>query len=195
MTPRARKLAARAGACLQLLALAWPGAKAGAFELRSVELERDGPAYELRIEAFFTAPPDKLIAVLTDYGRIHELHPRLLESRSLGQVGPQTQEVYTRFKGCVLGFCRTFDRVEQIRVEGNSLLAADVPDRGAFAGGKTEWRFKAADGGTELSYEARFEPDFFVPPLIGPPMLLKSLEQMTIETMVEAERRAAEAHD
>jgi hypothetical protein len=186
---------ALAGCGLALLALAWPGAPARAFELRSVELERDGSSYMVRIEAVFVVPQEKLIAVLSDYERIHELHPRLLESRSLGEVGPATQEVYTRFKGCVAWFCRTLNRVEHIRAEADALLATDVPKRGAFVEGVTEWRFAPADGGTELSYLARFEPDFFVPPVIGPPLLLQSLEQMIIETMVEAERRAAEARD
>jgi hypothetical protein len=161
-----------------------------AFELAAVETTRDGPAYVLRIEAVFQATPGQLLAVLTDYDEIHRLHPRMVESRSLGQVGPETTEVFTQFEGCVLVFCRTVRRVEQIRIEGRTLRAVDVPGRGSFSEGSTEWHFSGGDGGTRLRYEARFVPAFPVAPILGPTILARSVERMTLETMAEADRRA-----
>lgn len=161
-----------------------------AFELASVESTRDGPAYVLRIEAVFQASPAQVLAVLADYDEIHQLHHRMVESRSLGQVGPDTTEVYTQFEGCVLVFCRTVRRVEHIRIEGTTLHAVDVPGRGSFTEGSTEWHFSAEDGGTRLRYEARFVPGFPVAPFLGAKILAGSVERMTVETMAEADRLA-----
>ena len=178
------------------LALLAPLAGANAFELVSVTTERDGPAYVLRIEALFDGvSPQRLLAVLTDYERIHELHPQILESRSLGQVGPATVEVYSRFRGCVLFLCRNLDRVEHIRRDGTTLVAEDVPGRSAFSDGHTEWRFTRESDGARLQYTARFVPAFSVAPVFGPSMLARSLERMTLETMAEAHRRALLADD
>lgn len=78
--------------------LALPGSARG-FELVEATTTREGAEYLVRIEAVFESSPERLLAVLTDYDRVHELHPRVLESRSLGQVGPSTEEVYSRFEG------------------------------------------------------------------------------------------------
>lgn len=169
------------------------GAPAGAFELLSVETSRDGDAYLLQIEARFEAPPGRVLAVLSDYDQIHELHPRMVESRSLGRAPGGATEVHTRFEGCVLLFCRVLQRVEEIRVENTTLFAEDVPGRGSFREGRTTWRFSQLGDGALLRYEARFVPAFRIAPVIGPGILKRSVEQMTIETMAEAERRALAA--
>jgi hypothetical protein len=166
-----------------------------AIEIMAVDTERDGPAFLLRIEAALEAEPHRLMAVLTDYDHIHELHPDMLESRSLGSVGPATTEVYTRFEGCVLLVCRTLHRVERIRATETELHAEDVPERGSFREGRSHWRFEAEGSGTRLHYETRFVPDFWVPSLIGAGILAQAMKRMTLETMAEAEKRAAARND
>lgn len=174
---------------LALAVLAWaPGLQA--FELLAVDTGRDGEAYELRIEARFAAGTPQLLAVLTDYDRVHELHPGLLASRSLGRVAPGLEEVYIRFEGCVVVFCKTLHRVEQIRASGDGLVATDVPRRGSFREGRTEWRFREEAGGTVLEYHTRFVPAFEPAPVFGPKLLLDAVREMTIETMAEVDRRA-----
>lgn len=163
------------------------------FELLSATTTREGSEYHVRIEAVFSASPERLLAVLTDFDRVHELHPRITESRSLGPVGPATEEVYSRFEGCVLLVCRTLHRVEHIRVDGGSLFAQDVPGRGSFRSGRTEWHFTPHGSGAKLRYEARFVPAFMVAPILGTAALARSTEQMTLETMAEVDRRAAQA--
>lgn len=171
-----------------LALLAW-GPALQAFELRAVDTRRDGEAYELRIEARFTADAGRLMAVLTDYDRIHELHPRLLASRSLGRVAPDVEEVYIRFEGCVVVFCQVMHRVEQIRASDDGLVATDVPRRGSFREGRTEWQFRREGGGTVLEYHTRFVP-VDEPPLLGSTLLLDAVRRMTVETMAEVDRRA-----
>ncbi|MFU8820164.1 MAG: SRPBCC family protein [Gammaproteobacteria bacterium] len=174
-----------------VMALLAPLAGAHAFELVSVKTARDGPAYLLRIEAVFDAvSPERMLAVLSDYEHIHELHPQILESRSLGKVAPATEEVFSRFRGCVLFLCQTLNRVERIRRQGNALVAEDVPGRGSFSDGHTEWQFTREGDGARLHYEARFVPAFSVAPVFGPAALARSLERMTLETMAETHRRA-----
>jgi len=170
-------------------------ASAPGFELVAATTTREGAEYVVRIEAVYNASPEQLLAVLTDYDRIHELHPRILESRSLGPVGPATEEVYSRFEGCVLFFCRTVHRVEHIRVDNGSLYARDVPGRGSFRSGRTEWHLTPQEDGTRLRYEARFVPAFLVAPILGTAVLARSTEKMTLETMAEVDRRAAQADD
>jgi hypothetical protein len=187
--------AACAAALAAALVLIAPPETAEAFELVSVETRREGPDYLLRIEALFDAPPARLLAVLTDYDRIHELHPRMKVSRSLGPVGDDAVEVYSHFEGCVLLFCRDIHRVEHIRAHANTLVAVDVPGRGSFSEGRTEWHFSVDGTGSRLHYETRFVPAFRIAPLIGPGVLARSVERMTLETMAEADKRAVQGDD
>jgi hypothetical protein len=178
-----------------VLALLAASPVAAAFELLRVEARRDGPAYLLHIEARFDAPPEQLLDVLTDYERIKELHPRMVESRSLGLVDASTEEVYLRVVGCVLFFCQDVHRVERITVDGHSLTAIDVPGRSSFTEGRTRWQFEARDGGALLRYESRFVPGFPVAPVLGEMALAREVERMVLETMAEVERRALNGPD
>jgi hypothetical protein len=180
---------------LSVLLLLAPYPPVQAFELLMTMAERDGPAYLLRIEARFDAPPERLLAVMTDYGRLHELHPWLTESRSLGTVGPATEEVYTRLEGCILLHCRTLHRVEQIRRENGTLIATDVAGRSAFRAGESTWRLEPEGSGTRLQYESRLVPDFWVAPILGPNMLARTVERLAVQMMAEADRRAGGDHD
>jgi hypothetical protein len=182
------RLLAAAAACLLCI-------PAGAFELLAVESRHEGEEYFLRIEARFTADADAVLAVLTDYDRIHELHPGLLESRGLGRVAPGVEEVYLRSKACVLVFCREMDRVEHVRLAGHALYAVDVPRRGSFRSGATSWRFTPDGNGTMLEYETRFVPAFEPVPFLGPGLLLDAVEEMTREIMREVDRRAMSGDD
>ncbi|NHA13530.1 SRPBCC family protein [Thioalkalivibrio sp. XN279] len=182
------RLLAVAAACLLC-------APAGAFELLAVESRHEGEEYMLRIEARFSAGADAVLGVLTDYERIHELHPNLLESRSLGLVAPGVEEVYLRSEACVLLFCREMHRVEHIRVEGHTLHAVDVPRRGSFRSGATSWRFTPDGDGALLEYQTRFVPAFEPLPMLGPALLLDAVERMTRETMLEVDRRAMASDD
>jgi hypothetical protein len=173
-----------------VLALAVPLADSQAYELVTVEAHRDGAVYQLRVEALFDAPPERLLRVLTDYNRLHELHPQIISSRSFGPVGPATEEVHTSFEGCVLFFCRTVTRAERILLADGSLFGEDIPDRGSFSEGRSEWRLSVEGEGTRLRYETRFVPAFRVPPMLGPAMLARIVERLTVETMAEAEKRA-----
>jgi hypothetical protein len=163
---------------------------AGGFELYSVEAQHEGNVFEFHIEARFEAAPAQVLAVLTDYDRLHELHPRMTESRSLGEVDAATEEVYSRFEGCVLLFCRTLGRVERIGLQDGYLVAEDVPGRGSFREGRTVWRLSSDAGGSRLRYTTRFVPDFWVAPVVGARALARSVERMTVEMMEKLDSRA-----
>jgi hypothetical protein len=123
---------AAAGISLVAAALLLAPARAAAIEIVAVEASHAEQHYQLAIEAVLSATPEQVLAVLTDYTRLHELHPRLRESRSLGSAVTGTDEVYTRFEGCLLLFCRRLSRVELIQRSHEGLLAVDLPGRGSF---------------------------------------------------------------
>jgi len=166
---------------------------AAAVEVLGTQAGRDGEAFTFRLEARVDVPVERLVAVLTDFDRIHELHRRMVASRDLGEVEPGVTEVYTELKGCVAVFCRTIHRTERVRRTVDGLLAEDVPGRGDFEAGSTRWIFFAEGEGTRLVYETSLLPGFWIPPLLGPSMLADNTRRTTIEMLAAAERKARQS--
>ena len=180
----------RATALVAVL-LTWTPARA--LEVMAAESGRAGEDFIFRLEARLEVSVESLIAVLTDFDRIHELHDSMTMSRNLGQPEDGVTEVYTELRSCVAVFCRTLHRVERIRRVGDTLKAQDVGGRSDFEDGQTLWRFKPDGEGTRLTYEARLRPAFWVPPIFGPAMLAKTTRQTTVELLAAAESRARRA--
>ena len=165
---------------------------AAALDVEVAVVSRAGDAYELAIDARLAAPPQRVLAVLTDYAQLPELHDRIREARVVAEPDAGTAEVYTRFDGCVMLVCRTLERTEIIRRTPSGLEARDVPGRSAFREGHTQWLVAPDGAGTRVSYRSRLVPDFWVPPVLGPVFLGRSVKAMTLETLASVEARAAE---
>ena len=74
-----------------------------------------------------------------------------------------------RNEGCLLFFCKSFVRQGYVELEVNEELRAFAnPELSDFKLSNETWTFVAEDGGTVVSYRLLMEPDFWVPPGIGP---------------------------
>jgi carbon monoxide dehydrogenase subunit G len=176
-------------ALLAGLSLAAPTAVA--LELCDAAASRDGRRFVLAIDAWLAASPERVLAVLTDYEHLPDLHPSMLGSRVLARPASGVAEVATEFRNCILLFCRTVRRVERIRATERGLSARDLPGRGSFSAGRTEWGLQAAGAGTRLTWRAEITPDFWVPPFFGDAMLGK-LQRTTEEMLAAVETRAGQ---
>ena len=124
------------------------------------------------------APPDFVYATLIDYDNFHKLAGGIAETRFLPADDSGNLLAYTRYESCVLIFCKTIEKVEQI--QGNppgSILIKVIPDRSDFIFNNSSWRIEYIDDKTLLTYEAEFEPDFWVPPLVGTWAIRRKLVQ------------------
>lgn len=162
-----------------------------AVEICDSHASREGRDFVLSLDAWLAAPPERVLAVLTDYEHLPDLHLSMLSSRVLARPTPGVAEVATEFRSCLLLFCRTVRRVEQIRATGRGLSARDLPGRGSFSAGRTEWGLQAAGGGTQLSWRADITPDFWVPPFFGD-ALLERMRRTTEEMLAAVEARAGQ---
>jgi hypothetical protein len=167
--------------------------RAAALDVETAIVTRSDDSYELAIDARLDAPPARVLEVLTDYAHLAELHGRIRESRVLGHPAPGATEVFTRFEGCVLLVCRTLERTEIIHRTAAGLEAEDVAGKSAFREGRTQWLLAPDGDGTRISYRSHLVPGFWVPPVLGPVFLARSVKQMTLETLEAVEARAAAA--
>ena len=184
--------AARAVAALGALGV---GALAGALTIDELDVTRQRGRYSLEANGHLDATPESIYAVLTDfddnaYSRILESYK---ESRYLEPAADGTPVVYTRMEGCALWHCMSLERTERLETKAPYWIKSTVlPESSNFTQSTSEWVLERDGDGTKIIYRLEMEPDFSVPPVIGPWALKRTLSQGGQRAIAGIERLARE---
>jgi Polyketide cyclase / dehydrase and lipid transport len=150
---------------------------------------RDG-VYRVSFEAVLAAPPASVGAVLQDYSAYPSLDARIRSSERLVTEPGGAILLRTRIHACEGFFCRHVTRVERVEAGADTLVATVIPALSQLRQGLTKTTWQAQDGGTRVSYQAEFEPDFWVPGFIGRQFAGHGLRESTLERFTNVERLA-----
>ena len=168
--------------------------------LRNVDVSRDHDRYRVVADTHLDASPEAIYKVLLDfdndrYQRISEIYK---ESSYLPPDRDGTPLVYTRVEGCLLLYCKSMRRVERLEVVTPKFIRSrTVPERSDFKYTLSEWRFEPEGDGTRVTYLMEMEPNFELPPFVGPWFLKRTLLQGApraieqIELLAQQEQRTA----
>jgi hypothetical protein len=171
------------------------GALAAAATIDELDVTRQRGRYSLEANARLDATPESIYAVLTDfddnaYSRISRVYK---ESRYLEPAADGTPVVYTRMEGCLLWHCMTLERTERLETDAPRWIKSTaLPEGSNFKHSTSEWVLEPHGDGTVMSYRLEMEPDFFVPPVIGPWYLKRTLSQGGLRAVTRIERLARE---
>jgi hypothetical protein len=171
--------------------------------LDSLEITRKDGRYELRADSFLAASPADIYEVLLEYedDKFQRISSVYKESRYLDPAPDGTPMVYTLMEGCIVFYCLSMRRTERLETEEFKYIRTlTVPEESDFKYSHSEWIFAPEQGGTRMQYNLVMEPDFFVPPIVGPFVLkrilrsggtrvISRIEQMALG--VEMPRRGA----
>jgi hypothetical protein len=174
-----------------LLALGlWaPAAVTGTIE--RLETTHANGRYTVSFEVVLDAPRDKVWQIMTDYERLPRVSKIITESRILKQVDANHHRVGVTIEACVLIFCKTVKRVVDIEARPQTeITVTDDPAFSNFSYAVERWRVAAEDTRTRLNYSAEVVPEFFIPPLIGPPVVKYFLRREIKITALEVEALA-----
>lgn len=145
-------------------------------DLRTVEVEREGNRYSLRSEAWFAAGREDLYRVLTNYDLFVQFSSAYVETRNVEADEQGRPGFFARMRGCVLFFCREFVRHGYLELTPSSeIVAIGEPEGSDFDYSRERWLLRPEGEGTLLIYEFQMEPGFWVPPIIGPYVIQRSL--------------------
>jgi hypothetical protein len=171
------------------------GAIAVAATIDELDVTRQHGRYSLEASARLEATPESIYAVITDfddnaYSRISRVYK---ESRYLEPAADGTPVVYTRMEGCVLWHCMTLERTERLETDAPRWIKSTaLPEGSNFKHSTSEWTLERDGDGTVMRYTLEMEPDFFVPPIIGPWYLKRTLSQGGLRAVTRIERLARE---
>ena len=174
-----------------LLAVSQPAFAAG-HEL-TIEVVRDGDFITVKAQAELRANPGVAWEVLTDYDHLARFIPDMYSSRVLrreagGVVVEQKGEFGFLFLRQPIEVTMAVSEEPQQRVLARA-IAGNMKDLEGL------YELQPLETGIRLRYHGRFVPDFFLPPLIGMPMVRRSLERRFRAMVEEIERRDALASD
>ena len=163
--------------------------------LDRVDISESDGRYHLVADSWLDAPPAAISAVLLNfdddaYVQISEIYK---ESDALGPDVDGTPLVYTRVEGCVMLYCRSMNRVERLEVVTPTFIRSTVvPERSDFRYATSEWTLAPEGDGTRIHYRMAVEPDFWMPPFVGPTLLRRVLLRGGVEAVERIEELARE---
>jgi hypothetical protein len=122
------------------------------------------------------APPYPVFAIITDYDQLTQLNPLIKASRLLPSGSPNIDRVELITEGCMLFFCKKVRRVEDASIDKDlTITTVIVPSMSDFISGETLWTFTPDGNKTIVYYTASMQPNFWLPPFIGPYALKKQI--------------------
>lgn len=155
---------------------------------------RDGNGFfAVEASGFAQAGLPQAWAVLSDYDRLAEFVPDLSSSRVVSRTGPVAVVDQVSRIGIML---MTYVVRMQIRIEEHPMSALDVSlISGDMRHYEVHWTLEPARqggvDGTLLRLSGELEPQFFIPPMVGQPVVQANVRQLMEAVVSAIEKRTA----
>lgn len=160
-------------------------------DLRAISVVFEHDRYHLTSEAWFAADRQDMYRVLTDYDLFVKFTSAFVETRNVSPDGDGRPRFYTRMEGCVLLFCKSLIRFGYLLLTPHSeIVAVAEPEHSDFKYSRESWRLNKDGDGTLLIYDFEMEPDFWVPPVIGPYVIKRTLRSGGVDAIDRIEALA-----
>ncbi len=165
-------------------------------EIKSAHVEHEGNDYRLDLTVQVEAGQEGILALLMGHDNFHELSDAMIES-ALVQDAPEGK---TRrrlvVETCIVFFCFRVVMVEDLeQFSDGRILANMVPEESDFKYGRTEWQIEPlGPGRSKINYSSQLQPDFWIPPAIGPFFLKRKMVTEVRDSVLKMESLAAGAY-
>jgi hypothetical protein len=160
------------------------------FEIERADALYQDREYRVVLELVLQAPAEKVEAVLRDYENYPSLDASILEAKLLSRQDERTVMLFTRLRACSGLFCRTVKRVERVEEAPMQLVALVIPAQSDVHSGSTKTVLVSVNGVTRVQYESTVVPKFWVPGLVGRPLMLRTLREASLDLFRHVEARA-----
>jgi hypothetical protein len=159
-----------------------------------IQVRFDGARLDFHLDVLLDAPEAGVMAVIHDYDRLRLVFPLVVDSGLLEDFGDGVQRVRAHMEGCVFIFCRRLRHVVDVqRSPGTGAWgsARSVPGESDVRAGHFSWRTGSpTPEQTRLVLSGWLEPDVWVPPLLGPPVVRRAVERHFRQAMPRLEEAA-----
>lgn len=145
---------------------------AHAAEFYSLKVSRSGGIYSMAAEVYIAAPMPQVYRVLTDYDHLTRISGVIRKSYLVKRVDERTALVYTESQACVLFFCHTIKETQQVtETPPTDIHSEAIPASSNVKLATSTWHLQPQGDGTLMQWSLSIEPEFWIPPLIGPALM------------------------
>lgn len=181
----------RLGCALMLAAWLMP---AQAASIDSLDITHSGSRYRMQLAATLDAPMERSFAVFEQFANLPKINDAIESAESLPAPSSDVRRLKTRVRVCVWYFCVRLNQVQDIRTSrGDGLSQMDADVIAALSNlryGRAQWQMRSCAAQTCLLFDAEVEPDFWVPPVIGPWAIARAMRREAVTTANGIERLA-----
>ena len=174
-----------------MLACIAPAAQA--FTIEAAEARYVDQQYQFEMVAMIDAPIEQVEAVLRDYSHYSQLDTRILDARVLERPEEHVAILATTVRACFGPFCKNVKRVERVEEAPLALTATTDATRSDVKSGLTRTELTTTPTGTRVTYRTTIVPDFWIPAFVGRRLMLRTLEEATINMFTNVEKIAVAA--
>lgn len=174
----------------------WFGSSCAAAEIINLTVDRDANRYSVSLDVALDTSTGQAFEVMRDYARLGDINPAIQSVAVLGAAPSGGMRVQTAVKVCILFFCRTLEQVQDMQAISDGQtgrISADViPELSNLSYGRGDWLIQPCDDKPAacLNFAVTVEPDFWIPPLIGPWAIKKKLREEAVQTSLGIESAA-----
>jgi hypothetical protein len=163
--------------------------QAYAAEVNMLHISQSGDSYRISFEAVVNAPARRVYEMLADYGRLDQLSPVIVAISVEPTPNGHGERVRSVLKSCIAFICREIKQVEDVtEPDAYTIVATVVPGQSDFKGGHCVWHIADEGSRTRLHYEATRTIGFWVPGLIGPWLIKRTMHEHLTSSVAELER-------
>ncbi|HSN18967.1 MAG TPA: SRPBCC family protein [Gammaproteobacteria bacterium] len=163
--------------CASLAILIFLPVLAAGADFRSFDVSRADDTYQIQALVYLAAPPQAVFAVLTDYDHFTRISGSIVQSHRVRQLDANDALVYTDTRFCALFFCRHVKEMQKVtQTPPGDIVSTVLPEQSDnVKSGSASLHMQAEGEGTLLHWRIRLQPGFWVPPLLGPYLVERSL--------------------
>ncbi len=155
------------------------------------EVTHEEGVYHIVLDVWIEAPEPMVRELVTAYDYLGQVNPAVQESEIIHTFSPVHHRVRSVIRFCFAFFCKRMQQVQDVeQLKNGDIVATILPEGSDFRAGLARWRLYREREGTRMQVTARLEPDFWVPPVIGPWLIAYKLRGETLESAENLERLA-----
>ena len=169
----------RVGLGLALMSLA--SMQSQAAQVLAVQVGRDDQRFHIDMRVAIDAAPVQVFRALQDYAAMPRYNPDLRAVRTEPTSAPNRVRLFTTIHTCVLLFCKTMHQEQLMTATAQAtggLLEAELIAHSSAFGGQGQWLVKpcgAQRPSACLDIRLELVPQFWVPPVIGPWLIRRTM--------------------
>ena len=160
-------------------------------EVITAKANHQDKRFFMEIEALIDAESTIVKRLLTDYNQLKRLNDIIKESYTMYSLDDVSHRVYVKTETCISFYCKGLTQVQDVEeLPGNIIIATVVPEKSDFDYAHARWKINAEGNRTRIFFNTDLKPSFWVPPLIGPPLIERKLREEALRTIEGLERLA-----